>query len=228
MTGLGRVTSGLPFGDQVGAGWVTSWYYQSFLVKTGTCRDAQAHHPRRGSGGLRRSRLHWRHASRQHRLSDPLSHSRRSWNPQRISRRWLLRDRLWPQQVVAYVGTASLKFGWEVFNVTNSPRFDVNPNTSLQSVWGSGDFGVYSAQLPRIAFSSSPCARASRAVYIYCALIKIARRGFLWKKTTKRPIASPDFLQRSTRREHYVRLSSRKVACSSVVPPTSTGNPGVA
>ena len=35
MTGLARVTSGLPFGDQIGAGWVTSWYYQSFLVKTG-------------------------------------------------------------------------------------------------------------------------------------------------------------------------------------------------
>jgi hypothetical protein len=44
---------------------------------------------------------------------------------------------------------ASVKFGWEVFNVTNTPRFDVNPNASLQSVWGSGDFGVYSNILGR-------------------------------------------------------------------------------
>jgi hypothetical protein len=34
-----------------------------------------------------------------------------------------------------------------------------------------------------------------------------------------------DFLQRGTGREHNVRLSSLKVACSSVVPTTSTGNP---
>jgi hypothetical protein len=47
---------------------------------------------------------------------------------------------------------ASLKFAWEVFNVTNSARFDVNPNYSLQSVFGNGNFGVYSATLtqPRI------------------------------------------------------------------------------
>src|ERR1700733_7444641 len=35
LTGLARLTSGLPFGAQVGAGWVTSWDYQSFLVKKG-------------------------------------------------------------------------------------------------------------------------------------------------------------------------------------------------
>ena len=42
---------------------------------------------------------------------------------------------------------AALKFGWKVFNVTNTPRCDVNPNASLQAVWGSGDFGVYSRTL---------------------------------------------------------------------------------
>jgi hypothetical protein len=35
----------------------------------------------------------------------------------------------------------------------------------------------------------------------YCGLIKIARSGFPWGKTTKRPLAFPDFLQRGTGRE---------------------------
>ena len=35
LTGLGRYTTGLPFGAQIGAGWVTSWDYQSFIVKKG-------------------------------------------------------------------------------------------------------------------------------------------------------------------------------------------------
>jgi hypothetical protein len=32
----------------------------------------------------------------------------------------------------------------------------------------------------------------------YCGLIKIARSGFPWEKTTKRSLAFPDFLQRGT------------------------------
>ena len=41
----------------------------------------------------------------------------------------------------------TLKFTWEVFNVTNSVRFDVNPLTSLQNQTSSGEFGVYGAVL---------------------------------------------------------------------------------
>jgi hypothetical protein len=33
----------------------------------------------------------------------------------------------------------------------------------------------------------------------YCGLIKIARSGFLWEKTTKRAVAFPDFLPHCTR-----------------------------
>ena len=46
----------------------------------------------------------------------------------------------------------SLKFAWEVFNTTNSVRFDVNPLTSLQNQTTSGSFGVYGAVLtqPRV------------------------------------------------------------------------------
>jgi hypothetical protein len=46
----------------------------------------------------------------------------------------------------------SIRFSWEVFNVSNSVRFDVNPLTSLQNMTTSGEFGVYDATLtkPRV------------------------------------------------------------------------------
>jgi hypothetical protein len=37
-----------------------------------------------------------------------------------------------------------LKFAWEVFNVTNSARFDVNPTNSLGVTLTTGNLGVYS------------------------------------------------------------------------------------
>ena len=45
-----------------------------------------------------------------------------------------------------------MQFAWDVFNVTNSVRFDVNPLTSLQNMTTSGSFGVYDATLttPRV------------------------------------------------------------------------------
>ena len=60
----------------------------------------------------------------------------------------------------------------------------------------------------------------------YCGLIKIARSGFPWEKTTKGSLAFPDFLRAALTEGNDVRLSSRKAACSSMAPPSSTGNPG--
>jgi hypothetical protein len=37
-----------------------------------------------------------------------------------------------------------IKFAWEVFNVTNSARFDVNPTNSLGTTLTSGNLGNYS------------------------------------------------------------------------------------
>ncbi len=144
MTGLMRLTSGMPFGSQVGAGWVTAWYFQSFLVVQGkvpmhkhiipgegpeafanpaalaACIEVTATCPIRypipGEAGTR-------NAFRGDGFFGIDSGLNKSWH-------------LWEG--------AYLKGSWEVFNVTNTPRFDVNPNTSLQSVWGNGDFGVYS------------------------------------------------------------------------------------
>jgi hypothetical protein len=153
LTGLGRYTTGLPFGAQIGAGWVTSWDYQSFLVKKGPvpmhrhiipgkgpeafagitasdnpladCIETQASCPVRypipGETGSR-------NAFRGDGVFGIDSGLNKTWH-------------IWEG--------STLNFGWQVFNVTNTPRFDVNPNTSLQALWGGGDFGVYSAQLPR-------------------------------------------------------------------------------
>ena len=57
-----------------------------------------------------------------------------------LSKSWTLRESL------------ALKFAWEVFNVTNSVRFDDNPNTSLGTLSSSQNLGVYSKLLttPRV------------------------------------------------------------------------------
>jgi hypothetical protein len=46
----------------------------------------------------------------------------------------------------------SLKFAWEVFNVTNSVRFDSNTNTSLDNGSDDGSFGLYrrTVTVPRV------------------------------------------------------------------------------
>ena len=59
----------------------------------------------------------------------------------------------------------------------------------------------------------------------YCDLIKIARCGFPGKKTTKRAFAFPNFLRAALAEGNDVRLSLGKAACSSMAPPSSTGNP---
>lgn len=151
MTGLARVTSGLPFGDQVGAGWVTSWYYQSFLVKTGPVKMRKHIIPGVGPEVFDDpTSLEANIGKAGSPIRFPIPGEAGTRNAFRgdgffgidsgLNKTWHVWER------------TSLKFSWEVFNVTNSVRFDVNPNFSLQSVFGNGNFGVYSATLtqPRI------------------------------------------------------------------------------
>jgi hypothetical protein len=144
LTGLMRLTSGLPFGSQVGAGWVTAWYFQSFLVVKGKVPMHKHIIPGEGpeafaDPGALAACIEVTSTCP---IRYPIPGEAGSRNAFRgdgffgidsgLSKSWHLTER------------ASLKGSWEVFNVTNTPRFDVNPNTSLQSVWGNGDFGVYS------------------------------------------------------------------------------------
>jgi Carboxypeptidase regulatory-like domain len=57
-----------------------------------------------------------------------------------LAKSWKLREEM------------NLKFAWEVFNVTNSVRFDTNTNTSLDNGSDDGSFGLYRRTLtvPRV------------------------------------------------------------------------------
>lgn len=147
LDGLARWTSGLPFGAQVGAGWVTAWYFQSFLVKTGNVPMKKHIIPNVGPEAFAdpAALAACIEVTSTCPIRYPIPGETGSRNAFRgdgffgidsgLSKTWHVWER------------ANLKGAWEVFNVTNTPRFDVNPNTSLQSVWGSGDFGVYSKVL---------------------------------------------------------------------------------
>jgi hypothetical protein len=102
--------------------------------------------------------------------------------------------------------------------------------SSVRIMWpgmSSGRFPVVFSKLSKLLNQenalSAPCLKHFRN---YGGPIKVARCGFPREKTTKRPIAPRISSSAALAKNNDVRLSSRKVACSSVVPTTSTGNPG--
>jgi hypothetical protein len=145
FTGLGRWTSGLPFGSQIAGGTVTSWGYASFLVKTGPVKTHTHIVPGVGPQAFADPNALQQNILSGHPLRYPLPGEFGTRNAFRgdgyfgidsgLSKTWNLHDR------------SFLKFTWEVFNVTNSVRFDTNTNNSLQAVFGEGAFGYYSNTL---------------------------------------------------------------------------------
>ncbi|HEX4423960.1 MAG TPA: carboxypeptidase-like regulatory domain-containing protein [Terriglobales bacterium] len=147
ITGLGRWTSGLPFGIVNSSNWATDWPQISWLVQTGSVK-ANTHIDSNGSPQA---------------FADPNAITTGYFNgsPERnaypgeagqrnqfrgdgyfgidsgLSKSWAVRE---GQEV---------KFAWEVFNVTNSVRFDVR---SMNVDASSGGFGLYNSTLttPRI------------------------------------------------------------------------------
>ena len=143
LSGVVRWSSGLPFSVISGAGWGTDWDEQSSMVQTGPIQ----------------ARTHIDHGVAQvfanpsqalDNLRNPYPGEAGQRNNFRgdgylgvdtgLSKDWKLREH------------AGIRFTWEVFNVSNSVRFDVNPLTSLQNMTTSGEFGVYDATLtkPRV------------------------------------------------------------------------------
>jgi hypothetical protein len=144
LTGLARWTSGLPFSTPVAGAWVTAVVNASFAVPTGPVQihkkanvlnftsNGQPVNPAAGVG-----------------VRYPLSGEVGSRNNYRgdgyfgvdsgLHKNWQVGER---QQ---------LAFAWEVFNISNSVRFDTNPAT-FQSSFNRGNFGTYGATLtqPRI------------------------------------------------------------------------------
>ncbi len=155
MSGIARWTSGLPFSVINGTGWEVDWSKQSALVVTG-------HDPQH----LLRTRTH------QDANGAPQAFADAAALLASIGNGGPLRNPLPGESGTrnafrgdGYFGVDAglskfftvheeqrLRLSWEVFNATNSVRFDTNPINSLQNQTGVGSFGVYGATLtqPRV------------------------------------------------------------------------------
>jgi hypothetical protein len=151
LSGLARWTSGLPFSLLSGGGWETDWAEESAMIRTGPIK---MHKHLNASGvpevfadpasilaGIQNSTP----------LRNPYPGDAGERNNFRgdgyfgidsgLSKYFPIRE------------SQGFRFTWEVFNVTNSARFDVNPENSLQNQTNAGSsFGVYGATItqPRI------------------------------------------------------------------------------
>jgi hypothetical protein len=143
FSGLVRWTSGLPFSVISGAGWGTDWDEQSNMVQTGPIQTGT--HIDHGQ-----AQVFANPAQALNNMRNPYPGEAGQRNnfrgdgyfgaDARLSKAWKTNER------------NSIRFAWEVFNLSNSVRFDVNPLTSLQNMTTSGEFGVYDATLtkPRV------------------------------------------------------------------------------
>jgi hypothetical protein len=148
-SGLNRWTSGLPL-SVFAPGWATNWQIESFGVKTGDVKlhkhigssgapqvfaDPDAINSGVANGGSP-IRLPYpgeageRNGFRGDGIFDIDSGLTKSWK---------------------IVEGQNVKFAWEVFNVTNSVRFDTNPNSATGAFFNgqltSGTLGVYASTL---------------------------------------------------------------------------------
>jgi hypothetical protein len=145
LAGLGRWSSGLPFGV-LEPGWTTNWETQAFGVATAPVKvhkhieatlpqvfaDDQAIQSGVQSGSPIRLPYPGEEGQRNHFRSDGVFDVDSS-----LTKSWDLTER------------AKLKFAWEVYNVTNSTRFDAGSYTN--STFGNGltlgGFGFYGSRL---------------------------------------------------------------------------------
>jgi hypothetical protein len=137
-SGLYRWTSGLPFGIFAPA-WGTNYELQSYMVKTGPVMT----HKHIESNGAPQV------------FADPNNLALRLPYPGEAGERNVFRgDGIFDidsglTKAWKITEGQNLKFAWEVFNVTNSARFDLNSTTttSFTNVYGSGALGVYAATM---------------------------------------------------------------------------------
>jgi len=134
-SGLYRWTSGLPF-SILQAGWTTNWNIHSGMVQTGpvathlTIQSGGAPNAFKSPGTLAV------------RLAYPGEAGQRNNfigcgyfdTDSALDKQWHITE------------TKTLKLGWEVFNVTNSVRFDTSPD-HLVNTYGTGSLGDYSSTI---------------------------------------------------------------------------------
>ena len=144
LSGLARWTSGLPFSVISGAGWGTNWLEKSNMVQTGPIATG-TYVNANGAPDVFSSA-----SAALANMQNPFPGEAGARNnfrgdgyfgvDARLAKAWKLTER------------AQIQVAWDVYNVTNSVRFDVNPLNSLQNLTTSGSFGVYGATLttPRV------------------------------------------------------------------------------
>lgn len=164
VNGLGRWTSGLPFGLQISGGWMTAWPKQSMTIQTaplgalGPKKSRVAGVPNAFPnpsaltcgisglpGGNQANGIANTCTNSYAPLRYPLPGEVGQRNKFRGDGYFDIDSGLMKSWKVAEA--QDLTFDWEVFNVTNSVRFDVNPVTSLKNAVGSGNLGAYTSTL---------------------------------------------------------------------------------
>ncbi|WP_446742708.1 TonB-dependent receptor domain-containing protein [Silvibacterium acidisoli] len=158
LNGLGRWTSGLPFSLQISGGWMTAWPKQSMTIET---RKLGKLAPKKTilKGGIPDAfpdpttlvaGISGLADTGQSPLRYPLPGEVGERNKYRGDGYFGIDSGL--MKTWKITNAQSLRFDWEVFNVTNSVRFDTNPVTSLQNAVGKGNLGAYTHTLsqPRI------------------------------------------------------------------------------
>ncbi len=144
LSGIAHWTSGLPFTIGSGAGWATNWELQSSAVQTGATGKIGAFRDSLGNPNMFEDSTQ---AIGAFRVAYPGESGQR--NNLRgpgyfeidtgLSKEWNITE------------AQRIKFAWEVFNVTNSVRFDAAAS-AIQFNLTTGNFGAYSNTLtkPRV------------------------------------------------------------------------------
>jgi hypothetical protein len=144
LSGVSRWSSGLPFSVVSGAGWGTNWLEKSSMIQTASVATGT----NINANGAPEAFANPAQALADMRNPYPGEAGQRNnfrgdgyfGIDARLAKTWKVSERM------------GMQFAWDVFNVTNSIRFDVNPLNSLQNLTTSGSFGVYGATLttPRV------------------------------------------------------------------------------
>lgn len=138
LTGLTHWTSGLPFGSVDGLGWNTDWADQSWNVATGAIK----------SGGHRYI------GGQPNAFANPqgaINNIRPPYASETGERNFFRGDGYFSidsglSKVLAITERNQLKFAWEIFNTTNSVRFDP-ASVNNDPYFGAATFGQYTTLL---------------------------------------------------------------------------------
>ena len=154
LSGIARWTSGLPFSVINGTGWEDDWSKQAAVVRTGQNNALARTHTHIENGTVQAFANVNALVNSIGVADGPLRYALPGESGSRNAFRgdgYFGIDAGF-SKFIAIRERTTLRLSWEVFNVTNSVRFDTNPINSLQNQTTIGSFGVYGATLtqPRI------------------------------------------------------------------------------